>query len=125
MKPYAAALSVMLAWSAMAAKPGTYDNPVLFADYSDPDAIRVGDDYYLTASTFHFSPGLPILKSKDLVHWTVVGHALASLDFDPRYGTDTGVWTTSMFIEEIYKQMVAANPPAKMPKPAPPRRGSK
>ena len=48
-----------------------------------------------------------------------------TLDFDPRYGTDTGVWTTSMFIEEIYKQMVAANPPAKMPKPAPPRRGSK
>src|SRR5262245_33959984 len=65
--------------------PKDYTNPVLFADYSDPDAIRVGNDYYLVASSFHFSPGLPILKSQDLVHWTIVGHALASLDFDPRY----------------------------------------
>lgn len=64
---------------------GTYSNPVLFSDYSDPDVIRVGSDYYMTASTFHFSPGLPVLKSKDLVHWTIVTHALPRLDFDPRY----------------------------------------
>ena len=51
-----------------------YHNPVLFADYSDPDVIRDGANYYLVASTFHFVPGIPILQSTDLVHWTIVGH---------------------------------------------------
>ncbi|MFM6975538.1 MAG: family 43 glycosylhydrolase, partial [Sphingobacteriaceae bacterium] len=55
---------------------GNYKNPVLNADYSDPDAIRVGDDFYLTASSFDAVPGLPILHSKDLVNWTLIGHAL-------------------------------------------------
>lgn len=55
---------------------GTYKNPVINADYSDPDAVRVGEDYYLTASSFDAVPGLPILHSKDLVNWTLIGHAL-------------------------------------------------
>jgi beta-xylosidase len=55
---------------------GTYKNPVLNADYSDPDACRAGDDYYLVASSFDAIPGLPILHSKDLVNWTIIGHAL-------------------------------------------------
>lgn len=55
---------------------GSYRNPVLYADYSDPDACRVGDDYYMTASSFDAVPGLPILHSKDLVNWTIIGHAL-------------------------------------------------
>jgi len=45
-----------------------------------------------------------------------------TFDFDPQYGSDTGFWTTSMFIDVIYKQMLAANPPAKATKPAPPAR---
>ena len=55
---------------------GTYQNPVLNADYSDPDAVRVGDDYYLVSSSFADIPGLPILHSKDLVNWSIIGHAL-------------------------------------------------
>lgn len=55
---------------------GTYKNPVINADYSDPDAIRVGDDFYMVASSFDQVPGLPILHSKDLVNWTIIGHAL-------------------------------------------------
>lgn len=55
---------------------GMYKNPVLNADYSDPDACRVGDDFYLVASSFDAIPGLPILHSKDLVNWTLIGHAL-------------------------------------------------
>ena len=55
---------------------GRYKNPVLHADYSDPDACRVGEDYYMTASSFDAVPGLPILHSKDLVNWTLIGHAL-------------------------------------------------
>src|SRR5690625_5076240 len=55
---------------------GKYKNPVIFADYSDPDGCRVGADYYLVASSFDAVPGLPILHSKDLVNWTIIGHAL-------------------------------------------------
>lgn len=55
---------------------GTYKNPVINADYSDPDAIRVGDDFYMIASSFDAIPGLPILHSKDLVNWKIIGHAL-------------------------------------------------
>lgn len=78
---------------------GTYQNPVLFADYSDPDAIRVGDDYYLTASSFLCAPGLPILHSKDLVNWTIINHVFARQpDFEhfskPRHGQ--GVWAPAI-----------------------------
>ncbi len=55
---------------------GTYKNPILYSDYSDPDVCRVGDDYYMTASSFNCIPGLPILHSKDLVNWALIGHAI-------------------------------------------------
>jgi beta-xylosidase len=55
---------------------GTYQNPVIHADYSDPDVTRVGSDFYLVSSSFEHAPGLPILHSKDLVNWTIIGHAL-------------------------------------------------
>ncbi|MGO4377092.1 pectinesterase family protein [Pseudoduganella sp. RAF19] len=72
-----------------------YQNPVLHADYSDPDAIRVGDTYYMTASSFNSVPGLPLLTSRDMVNWTLAGHALPRLVPEahfavPRYGD--GVW---------------------------------
>jgi len=74
---------------------GSYRNPVLYADYSDPDAIRVGDDFYLTASSFSAVPGLPILHSKDLVNWELVAHALPRLVPEAVFGTaqhGKGVW---------------------------------
>ncbi|MEO5914497.1 MAG: glycoside hydrolase 43 family protein [Luteolibacter sp.] len=77
---------------------GTYQNPVIFADYSDPDAIRVGDDFYLTASSFNCIPGLPILHSQDLVNWTLINHALKELPH-PRYAEvqpGQGVWAPSI-----------------------------
>lgn len=58
---------------------GTYRNPVLPSDYSDLDCIRVGADYYAISSTFQFSPGVVILHSRDLVNWTIAGHAVADL----------------------------------------------
>ncbi len=78
---------------------GTYKNPVLHADYSDPDAICVGDDYYLTASSFDQVPGLPILHSKDLVNWELINYVFQKqkpLDvFDkPQHGG--GVWAASI-----------------------------
>jgi hypothetical protein len=67
-----------------------YHNPILFADYSDPDVIRVGSDYYLVASTFHFVPGIPILHSKDLVHWSIAGHVIDRLAISPAYDMQGG-----------------------------------
>ncbi len=55
---------------------GYYKNPVLYADYSDPDACRVGDDFYMTSSSFNCIPGLQILHSKDLVNWEIVSAAV-------------------------------------------------
>lgn len=78
-------LVAVLGMSTAPGKAGTYRNPILFADYSDPDVVRVGSDYYLVASSFHFSPGIPVLESRDLVHWTIVGHALPRLDFAKAY----------------------------------------
>ena len=77
---------------------GTYQNPVLCADYSDPDVIRVGEDFYLTASSFNCTPGLPILHSRDLVNWTLVNHALKNLP-DARYEKfqpGGGVWAPAL-----------------------------
>ena len=76
---------------------GTYTNPVLNADYSDPDVCAVGEDYYLTASSFAHTPGLPVLHSRDLVNWEIIGHALQSLFPEspvPQHGN--GVWAPSI-----------------------------
>ncbi|MGW3681638.1 family 43 glycosylhydrolase [Streptomyces prasinus] len=77
----------------------TYRNPVLDADWSDPDVIRVGDDFYLTASSFGRVPGLPLLHSRDLVNWTLVGHALHRLEPEDEFAVprhDRGVWAPSL-----------------------------
>jgi beta-xylosidase len=78
---------------------GNYKNPILHADYSDPDAIRVGDDFYMTSSSFNAAPGLPILHSKDLVNWTIIGHALKrqppyDVFSKPQHGN--GVWAPAI-----------------------------
>jgi beta-xylosidase len=85
------------AWSPHLAE-GRFRNPVVFADYSDPDVIRVGDDFYMTSSSFGSFPGLPLLHSRDLVGWTLIGHALPRFPdpaFDaPQHGN--GVWAPSL-----------------------------
>ncbi|MEE2772792.1 MAG: family 43 glycosylhydrolase, partial [Bacteroidota bacterium] len=78
---------------------GTYQNPILYADYSDPDVTRFGDDYFMTASSFNAAPGLPILHSKDLVNWELVNYALPKqfpeeLFQVPQHGN--GVWAPSI-----------------------------
>ncbi len=78
---------------------GQYKNPVLYADYSDPDVCRVDDNFYMTASSFNCVPGLPLLHSKDLVNWDLVGYALSKLPpvelfSKPQHGN--GVWAPSI-----------------------------
>ncbi len=78
---------------------GTYKNPVIFADYSDPDVTRVGSDFYLVSSSFTCVPGLPILHSKDLVNWTIIGHALPVQVPADHFGSvrsGGGVWAPSI-----------------------------
>lgn len=85
---------------------GMYKNPVLYADYSDPDVCAVGGDYFLTASSFNCTPGLPILHSKDLVNWKIVNYALKNVEpveyyNEARHGK--GVWAPSIrFHKGVY-----------------------
>src|SRR5689334_25045677 len=62
---------------------GTYSNPLFYDEFSDPDMIRVGSDYYLTGTTMHAMPGLPILHSRDLVNWRWIGYAYDRPDLWP------------------------------------------
>jgi len=111
MKQCVAILGLVLSLNLFAQKPyvskvwvadnrdGTYKNPVINADYSDPDVIRVSDNFYLVSSSFEDVPGLPILQSKDLVNWTIIGHALKRQPpFEhfsvPRHGE--GVWAPAI-----------------------------
>ncbi|MDB5277870.1 MAG: glycosyl hydrolase, family 43 [Ferruginibacter sp.] len=70
---------------------GTFTNPLFYDEFSDPDLIRVGDDYYLTGTTMHAMPGLPVLHSKDLVNWDFVCYVVDKLDFGPAYRLENGL----------------------------------
>ncbi|HLR27810.1 MAG TPA: family 43 glycosylhydrolase, partial [Ruania sp.] len=74
-------------------------NPVLDADWPDPDVIRVGDDYWMIASSFHRAPGLPVLRSQDLVTWEHITNALPALVPEEHYALPrrgSGVWAPSI-----------------------------
>ena len=82
---------------------GTYKNPIIHADYSDPDVTRVGDDFYMTASSFNAAPGLPILHSRDLVNWKLISYALPRqppYDVYSRPQHGNGVWAPSIRYHE-------------------------
>jgi len=78
---------------------GTYSNPLFNEEFSDPDVIRVGDDYYLTGTTMHSMPGLPVLHSRDLVNWELASYAFDKLDLGPPFRLEGG---------EIYGQGIWA-----------------
>ena len=99
--------------NAVRAFAGDYQNPIIHADYSDPDVIRVGDDFYLTASSFNCVPGLPILHSRDLVNWKIIGHALkrlppADVFAKPQHGN--GVWAPAIRFHNHYFYIFYGDP---------------
>jgi len=69
---------------------GTYSNPLFYEEFSDPDMIRVGEDYYFTGTTMHAMPGLPVLHSRDLVNWTLISYAFNRLDLGPEFRLEDG-----------------------------------
>lgn len=82
---------------------GTFLNPVLPGDFSDLDAIRVGDDFYAISSTMQYSPGMVVLHSRNLIDWQIVGHVVSDLTaLDPELGWDRmnrdgrGIWAGSI-----------------------------
>ena len=81
----------------------TIENPIIFADFPDPDVIRVGDTYYMVSTTMHFFPGATIIKSKDLLHWQYCSQPLAELSDSDNYSLRNGqhayargMWACSM-----------------------------
>lgn len=91
MKKILSIISLVLATSSMTAQTnqswtadngnGTFTNPLFYDEFSDPDILRVGDDYYLAGTTMHAVPGLVILHSKDLVNWENVSYCFDRFDF--------------------------------------------
>jgi beta-xylosidase len=81
---------------------GTYTNPVIPADFPDPDVIRVDDAYYMVTTTMFVFPGVTVLKSHDLVNWEYCSNAVPRFDFSPCYDLDAcnryshGQWATSI-----------------------------
>ena len=78
--------------------PMRYTNPILLGDYSDPDVIRVDEDFYMISSSFTYVPGIPVLHSRDLVHWELIGYAARRLPF-PQYDRPAhkrGIWAPSL-----------------------------
>jgi beta-xylosidase len=88
----------------LSSRAATFDNPVVYEDYPDVDPFRVGDAFYLSSSTFAFSPGAPLLKSYDLVNWAPVTHSVPRLNFGSKYdlpnpttrGYVGGIWASSV-----------------------------
>lgn len=85
-----------------AAPPSAFGNPAVWQDFADLDIIRVGEVYYASASTMHYSPGVPILRSYDLVNWEFAGHSVPRLDFGAKYdlnggrGYVRGIWASTL-----------------------------
>jgi len=76
-------------------RESSFTNPVIHSDYSDPDVVRSGDDYYMAASSFNCVPGLPVLHSTDLVNWELIGYALDRLKPEGYFSSvrhGGGVW---------------------------------
>jgi len=80
------------------AKNEFYSNPILHADYSDPDVIRVGDDYFLVSSSFSNFPGLPVLQSEDLINWRIICNAVEYYPAEgfEKPGHGNGIWAPSI-----------------------------
>jgi len=82
---------------------GTFTNPLFYDEFTDPDVIRVENDFYMVGSSMHSMPGLPLLKSKDLVNWEFVAYIFEKLDLGPDFHLEgskgiygNGIWAPAI-----------------------------
>ncbi|KAL2812639.1 glycosyl hydrolase family 43 protein [Aspergillus granulosus] len=99
--------------TALVVQGRNFSNPVIYEDFPDNDIFRGPDGYYyFSASSFHYSPGAPILRSTDLVNWELIGHSVPTLDFGPNYNLpptnetayNLGTWASTMRYRESTDQ---------------------
>lgn len=100
------AMGAMRAAAATTAQQERFTNPVIWQDLADLEVIRVGDTYYYTGSTMHFSPGAPVLRSYDLVNWEFIGHSVPVLDFGDAYDLKGG----QAYVQGIYASSMRYRP---------------
>ena len=72
-------------------KVKTFSNPIILSEIPDPDVIRVGSDYYMVSTTMHMTPGVPIMHSKDLANWKIVGYVYDILDDNDAHNLQNGM----------------------------------
>lgn len=101
---------LLLRAQATAGAEGQYANPILSGDWSDPGVIRVGDDYYSVRSSFGWQPGLPVVHSKDLIHWEYIGHAFQTHPKLAPGDTRNGIWGVEMGYNPNTKQFLIYAP---------------
>ncbi|MGW7729351.1 glycoside hydrolase 43 family protein, partial [Streptomyces canus] len=101
-----ATLPAMRATAATTAQQERFTNPVIWQDFADLEVIRVGDTYYYTGSTMHYSPGAPVLRSYDLVNWEFIGHSVPVLDFGDAYDLNGG----RAYVQGIYASSMRYRP---------------
>jgi xylan 1,4-beta-xylosidase len=101
-------LAVVMA--ALPMRAAEFTNPILRGDWSDPGMIRVGDDYYSCRSTFGWQPGIPIVHSRDLMHWEYLGHAFTTLPQLAPGDTRGGVWGVELGFNPNTKQFLIFAP---------------
>ncbi len=103
-------LALLSLAAALHAAPAVFTNPILSGDWSDPGMIKVGDDFYSCRSSFGWQPGIPIVHSRDLVHWEYIGHAF---DTHPKLkagDTRLGIWGVEMGYNPNTKQFLIFAP---------------
>src|SRR5687767_5666750 len=96
-------LASLIAFLAATVLGEVFNNPPLWEDLADVDIIRVDNTYYMSASTMHYSPGAPVLRSYDLVNWEFIGHSVPTLDWSSKYNLANGerayvkgIWASSL-----------------------------
>src|SRR5690349_2323625 len=110
LRPTRMAIAVALAIASAGAADTTYSNPIIPGDWSDPGVVRVGDYYYSCRSSFGWQPGLPIVRSRDLVHWEYIGHGFATMPQLKPGDTRFGIWGVEMGYNPNTKQFLIYAP---------------
>ncbi|KAG5983899.1 hypothetical protein E4U55_006811 [Claviceps digitariae] len=99
-------IALLASLVAQASATAAVSQPVLWEDLADLDVFRVGNDFYYSASTMHYSPGAPLLHSKDLINWEYIGHSIPELDWGNKYSLQGG----NAYVKGVFASSVRQRP---------------